>query len=114
MSYKYILITCCTKNEGRNLPSLINSIALQTVKPVLWIITDDGSTDNTPSVIKEAKEKYNWIQSIKSNNNKRDLGLHLAGVMKSGFDYAISYCKEKEIEYDYLGNVDGDLTLEQN
>jgi glycosyltransferase involved in cell wall biosynthesis len=112
MSYKYILLTAC-KNEGGNLPHLIDSVASQTVRPALWVIMDDGSTDNTPQIIKEAKEKNDWIQSIRLNSNKRDLGLHLSCVLKKGFDYAISYCKEKELEYNFFGNVDGDLTLEK-
>ena len=110
--YKYIIRTSC-KDEGKNLPHLIDSIASQTIRPVLWVITDDGSIDNTPTIINEAEEKYDWIKSIRLNSSKRDLGLHYANVMKRGFDYAISYCKEKGLEYNYLGNVDGDLTLEK-
>jgi glycosyltransferase involved in cell wall biosynthesis len=112
MFYKYILVTCC-KDEGGNLSRLIDSISSQTIRPVLWIIMDDGSTDNTPSIIKEAKEKYDWIQSIELKGRKRDLGLHLSGVMKKGFDHAVLYCEERGLEYNFLGNVDGDLTLDK-
>ena len=110
-SRQYIVVTAC-KNEGDNLPNLIQSIASQTLKPVLWIIVDDGSTDNTPEILKEAEEKYSWIQSIRLEESKRDLGLHLAGMVRKGFDFAINYCKKKGIDYGYLANVDGDLTLE--
>lgn len=111
-SNNYILITPC-KNEGGNLPSLINSIAAQTVKPKVWVIVDDGSTDNTQEIIKAVKEKYEWMKSISLDAGVRDIGLHLSSVIKTGFDYAISYCEREKIEYKYVGNVDGDLTLEQ-
>ena len=100
------------KDEEENLPNLIQSVVKQTVKPVLWVIVDDGSTDNTPKIIKNAKEKYSWIQSTRMNEGKRDLGLHLADVMRKGFDFAIEYCIKNGIKYHYLGNVDGDMILE--
>ena len=107
----YVLITS-VKNEGKNLPELIQSIVKQTIKPVLWIIMDDGSTDNTPEILKEVKEKYDWIQDTRLDSEKRDLGLHLSHVIKRGFDFAIEYCMKGGIDYEYLGNVDGDMILE--
>ena len=107
----YVVITP-VKNEGVNLPDLIQSIVSQTLKPVLWVIVDDGSTDNTPEVIREAKKNYGWIESIWVDSAKRELGIHLASIVKEGFDFAIDYCEKEGIDYRYLANVDGDLTLD--
>ncbi len=109
-SRKYIVVTPC-KNEGDNLPDLIESVVAQTIRPVLWVIVDDGSTDDTQNIIGDAMKAHGWIRNIRLDSEARDLGLHLAGVMKNGFDYTISYCRRYGIEYDYLGNLDGDLTL---
>jgi len=109
-SHQYIIITAC-KNEGENLPDLIKSVVTQTLRPKIWVIVDDGSTDDTQEIIENAMKKHDWIKSTRLDNQVRDLGLHLAQVMKIGFDYAISYCHEIGIEYNYLGNLDGDLTL---
>ena len=110
ISRRYIVITPC-KNEGVNLPDLIKSMVAQTVRPVVWVIVDDGSTDDTLNIIESAMKTQDWIQSIRLNNTIRDRGLHLASVMKKGFDHAISYSEKNNLEYDYLGNLDGDLTL---
>lgn len=109
-SRRYIVVTPC-KDEGENLPDLIESMVAQTVRPVVWVIVDDGSTDDTPDIVESAMKTQDWIQSIRLDSTVRDLGLHLAGVMKKGFDHTISYCKENDLEYRYLGNLDGDLTL---
>ena len=107
----YIIITPC-KNEENNLPNLIESIMSQTIRPVLWIIVDDGSNDNTPLILKEASEKTNWMKIIRRDEYfKRDLGLHLADISRIAFDFAIEYCNTNRIEYNYLGNIDADLTL---
>ncbi|MCX9075811.1 MAG: glycosyltransferase family A protein, partial [Candidatus Methanoperedens sp.] len=111
LTKKYILITPC-KNEGKNLPHLINSIAMQTIRPLVWVIIDDGSTDNTPAILKEYIAKFKWIEGISLAESPRDIGFHLAEIMKKGFAHAIDICKEKRLEYNYLGNVDADLTLQ--
>jgi glycosyltransferase involved in cell wall biosynthesis len=107
----YIIATVC-KNEGENLPKLIESIEKQTIEPVLWMIVDDGSTDRTPEIVEEGKMRCNWIKSIRLDGSMRDLGLHYAGLLKKGFSFAIEYCKRNEINYEYLANVDGDFILE--
>lgn len=108
---EYILVTSC-KDEGENLPNLIQSVVEQTFRPVLWVIVDDGSTDNTPEIIREAKGKNGWIQSIRFNEGRRrDIGLHLAKVINKGFNFATEYCMKNGISYEYLGNLDADLIL---
>ena len=107
---KYIMLTPI-KNEEANLPNLIQSIVDQTVKPVLWVLVDDGSTDNAPEIIKKAIKKHKWIQSIRLGESERDLGLHLASVMRDGLDFAIDYCVKNKIDYSYLANLDADLIL---
>ena len=42
----YVVVTPC-KNEEKNLLALASSITNNTIKPSLWIILNDGSTDNT-------------------------------------------------------------------
>lgn len=110
-SRRYIVVTAC-KNEEENLPNLIESMVSQTIISVLWVIVDDGSTDKTPEIIKEAGEKYNWIQSIRFGIDSRDIGLHLSSVLKKGFDFAIKFCMKNGIDYGYLSNIDGDIILE--
>jgi glycosyltransferase involved in cell wall biosynthesis len=106
----YLLVTAC-KNEETNLQSLIDSIASQEIKPQVWVIIDDGSTDNTPVILERNEVKYDWIKVLRLGQAPRDLGLHLSEVLKKGFDYSINYCKLSGLEYNYLGNVDADLTL---
>lgn len=115
MNWQYVLVTAA-KNEGANLHNLIQSVAEQTIKPVLWVIADDGSTDNTPEIINEAKEKYGWIQNMGLNSEAEvwDIGLHLSSVMAKVTEFAIEYCRRNEIKYEYIANVDGDMILEKS
>jgi glycosyltransferase involved in cell wall biosynthesis len=107
----YILVTP-VKNEENYLPKLIKSITNQTIKPKLWVIVDDKSTDQTSDIIRKAKEENNWIQSIQLEESVRDRGIHLAKVIKSGFEFAYKYCENNKIEFNYIGNADADVTFE--
>lgn len=109
----YILVTPC-KNEEESLPKLAESVINQTIRPVLWVIVDDGSTDKTPQIIQKLVSESPWIKTIKLTENPRDLGIHLAHVYRTGFQYAIKYCKSNNLEYEYIGVVDADIILSDN
>ena len=106
----YILVTP-VKNEEKSLYNLIKSVALQSIKPVLWVIVDDGSTDETPIIIKETELKYDWINSIQLDGSIRDLGIHYADICRKGFDFGIRYCNINSIQYEYIGLLDADMVL---
>ena len=108
----YILVTPA-KNEEKNLSNLINSVLELTINPILWVIVDDGSEDNTPDIIRDVKSEHNWIHSIHLEEHQRDTGKHLAYVCNVGFDFAVKYCKNCNIQYEYLGIVDADMILEK-
>lgn len=108
---KYILVTP-VKNEEKNLLRLIQSVTEQTIKPLVWFIMDDGSTDGTPNIVRKAQEEHSWIQSVRLGEQKRDLGKHYAYVCNTGFNHAIKYCEAHNIRYDYTGIVDADMILE--
>lgn len=91
--------------------SLIDSVKVQTIKPIVWFILDDGSTDDTPNILKNCISSCDWIKILHFEEHSRDLGLHLAEIMGKGFDSSIAYCKQKGLEYNYLGNLDGDLSI---
>lgn len=107
---QYILVTPA-KDEGENLPNLIRSVVEQTIKPVLWVIVDDGSTDNSSLIIEDATNSYGWIKSIRLKESPRDLTVHVAYVIKTGLDFAIAYCKEHRILYNYIGFLDADMII---
>jgi glycosyltransferase involved in cell wall biosynthesis len=107
----YVIVTPC-KNEEKNLPKLADSIVNQIIKPKLWGIVDDGSTDKTPEILENLISKHEWIKTIRLNEKPRDMGIHLSQVYRSGFEYVINYCAENEIEYEFIGCVDADINFD--
>ena len=112
MNRRYIVVTPC-RNEEKNLPNLVQSITAQTIRPALWVIVDDGSTDRTGKIIAEVEKKYEWIKRIHLEEHKEYMGTHLAYVCNMGFEFAREYCTEKDIIYEYIALVDADNILEE-
>lgn len=46
----YVLVTAA-RNERKHLERLIQSAAAQTVRPLLWVIVSDASTDGTDEIV---------------------------------------------------------------
>lgn len=108
---KYIIVTP-TKNEEKNLKKLVNIMEKQTMMPSLWVIVDE-SNDNTPNVVREAMGKCKWIEGMFLNRSEGYLGRSYAAACKSGFDFAAEYCKRNKTNYNYIGLVDADATINE-
>ncbi|MDZ7842666.1 MAG: glycosyltransferase family A protein [Gammaproteobacteria bacterium] len=71
---RYLLVTPC-RDEQDYLPITIESVAKQSVLPARWVIVDDGSTDRTPAILKEASERYPFIQVVhRAHGRERAVG----------------------------------------
>ena len=69
-------------NTGKYLSQCLNSILNQTLKEIEIICVDDGSTDNSLSILKKYSEKDNRIKVLKQNNKgggaARNYGISIA------------------------------------
>lgn len=102
---RYAVITPC-RNEAEFLPITIETMVAQTVRPTLWLIVDDGSTDDTPRIIAEASAAHPWIRSIK----RRDRGARaVGGGVVEAFNQGLETINLDD--YDYICKLDADLGL---
>jgi glycosyltransferase involved in cell wall biosynthesis len=106
----YILVTPA-KNEERYLPLVAESIIHQTLKPALWLIVDDGSSDSTPDIIRDLERTYPWIKSVHLPPHPRDLFYHYSYVCREGFNYALSYLRNAQLSFNYVGLIDADTVV---
>lgn len=107
----YIIVTPC-KNEEKSLPGLINSVLNNTIRPNLWVIVDDGSTDSTPHILREFSEKHEWIHIIRGEESVRDLTFHYSKIVDHAIKYAIGYCEANSISCEFISLIDADMLLE--
>jgi len=105
---KYIVITP-VRDEEDNLRFTIESMIRQTLRPMQWVIVNDGSTDRTGSIIDEFAGQHPWIRGVhRTNRGFRKSG---GGVVEA-FDegYRAVSCKD----WEFIVKLDGDLSFETN
>lgn len=70
----YVIISPC-RNEADYMRRTLDSVVNQTVTPSLWLIVDDGSTDDTPRVLAEYAAQHEWIKiATKPDRGHRAVG----------------------------------------
>src|SRR5262245_46206907 len=106
-SRRYALITPC-RDEAAYLPTTIATVAAQSVPPAIWIIVDDGSTDETPQILAQAAQQHPYIQIVRrEDRGGRSVGPGVVEAFYDGLD------RLDLDEYDYVCKLDGDLELPQ-
>ena len=91
---KNYLIMTTARNEEKMLPDLAKDIINQSVKPVIWVIVDDGSDDKTYFIIKGLEKEFSWVKGIRLEPRQKSEYAHerYAEVVRKGFKYAIDLC----------------------
>lgn len=84
----------------------LDSMVAQTVRPDLWVIVDDGSTDQTPQILAEYAAKYDFIKIVpKANRGHRSVG---PGVIEA---FYAGYRAVRPDDFEYICKLDLDLEL---
>lgn len=102
---KYVIISPC-RNEAKFMRQTLDSVVAQTVMPALWVIVDDGSTDESPALLAEYAAKYEFIRIVtRDNRGHRSVGPGVIDAFYAGYEtIGID-------EFDYICKLDLDLEL---
>jgi biofilm PGA synthesis N-glycosyltransferase PgaC len=102
---KCLLITPA-RNEGVHLEKTIVSMVSQTTHPTKWIIVNDGSTDETPSIIDRHAASCDWIERL-------DMPAHRERSFAAKANCFNTACKVAGwLDYDVIGNIDADISFD--
>ena len=104
-SRRYVLISPC-KDEAAYIRYTLDSVARQTVPPALWIIVDDGSTDATPAILAEYRQRLGYLRVIRrESQGGRAVGPGTINTFYAGLETV-------DLDrFDYLCKLDVDLEL---
>lgn len=104
---KFALITPA-RNEVDFIGATIRSVVNQTLRPMRWIIVSDGSTDGTDDVVREFSRSYEWIELLRMPEHRNRQFAAKANCFNAGYRRLV------DVPYDFLGNLDADITFESD
>lgn len=103
--HQYVLISPC-RNEAEYMRTTLNSVVAQSLQPALWVIVDDGSTDETPAILQEYAGRHPWIRIV----TRKDRGHRSVGPGVIDTFYA-GYQTITPSDFEFLCKLDLDLEL---
>jgi glycosyltransferase involved in cell wall biosynthesis len=84
----------------------LESVAAQTVPPTLWVVVDDGSTDETPAILAQYAEKLPYLRVVRrEDRGVRSVGPGVIEAFYAGLDTV------DLDDFDYVCKLDLDLDL---
>lgn len=84
----------------------LDSVVAQSIRPAKWVIVDDGSTDETPTILAEYQAKHDWIHVVtRTDRGHRAVG---PGVIEA---FYAGYAAVNPDDYKFLCKLDLDLRL---
>lgn len=105
MSKRYLLISPC-RNEADFMRQTLDSVIAQSIRPALWVIVDDGSTDATPQILAEYAAQHEWIRVVtRKDRGTRSVGPGVIEAFYAGYETI------NPDEFEYLCKLDLDLRL---
>jgi poly-beta-1,6-N-acetyl-D-glucosamine synthase len=103
---RYVIVTP-VRDEENYIAETIRSVLSQTIRPLEWVIVDDGSKDRTAEIIDRFGEAYSWIKTI--HRNDRGFRKSGGGVIEAFYD---GYQSLSEKDWDFIVKLDGDLSFD--
>lgn len=102
---RYCLITPC-RNEAEFIETTLSTTCAQTALPALWVIVDDGSTDETPEILARYVAEHDFIKVVqREDRGARAVG---PGVVEAFYD---GLSRVDLDQFDYVAKYDGDLEV---
>jgi poly-beta-1,6-N-acetyl-D-glucosamine synthase len=102
---RYVIVSP-VKDEERYIDLILRSVTCQILKPVLWVIVDDGSKDNTMNIVNRYAEAYPFIRLVRNpHSGARQTG---SAVIRA-FNFGCQFIGQTE--HDFIVKLDCDLSF---
>jgi glycosyltransferase involved in cell wall biosynthesis len=102
---RYVLITP-SRNEAHSIEKTLESVVCQTVRPLKWVIVNDGSTDGTAEIVAKYAARHSWIELVNRCVREKRHFAAKVDAFNAGFE------RIKQIQYEIIGNLDADVSLD--
>ena len=104
-SQRYLLISPC-RDEAQYLRRTLDSVSAQSVQPTLWVVVDDGSTDETAAILQDYVTRLPYLRVLRrTDRGRRQVGSGVVDAFYAGLETVLLD------DFDYICKLDMDLQL---
>ena len=104
-SRRYVLISPC-RDEAKYIRRTLDSVAVQSVPPALWVVVDDGSSDGTSTILDDYARRLPYLRVVRrADRGRRQVGPGVIEAFYAGLEQV------RLDEFDYICKLDMDLDL---
>jgi biofilm PGA synthesis N-glycosyltransferase PgaC len=104
-SRRYLLVSPC-RDEAQYLRRTLDSVAAQSVTPTLWVVVDDGSTDETAAILQDYVTRLPYLRVVqRTDRGRRQVGPGVVEAFYAGLETV------RLEDFDYVCKLDMDLEL---
>src|SRR5215510_6563991 len=104
-SRSYLLVSPC-RDEAQYLRRTLDSVASQSIPPALWVVVDDGSSDETPAILAEYAARLPYLRIVRrEDRGRRSVGPGVIEAFYAGLETV------DLSQFDYVCKLDLDLDL---
>src|SRR5579862_4378444 len=73
-SRRYVLVSPC-RDEAEHMRRTLESVIAQSVPPALWVVVDDGSTDETATILESYCARVPYLRVVRrADRGRRNVG----------------------------------------
>jgi glycosyltransferase involved in cell wall biosynthesis len=107
MDSRFVMVTAA-KNEEKYIGNAIASVIRQTIRPAVWYIVDDASTDRTPDIVNDYSKQHEFIRLIRNERkHERNFGAQYDAINGA-------YALLRSTDFEFFAVQDADIAVERN
>lgn len=99
------------KDEESFIPTIARSVLAQTVRPSIWLIVDDGSSDSTYQIARDFSSEKGWITLQRLPPSDRDHDYRFGRLCTLGLQRLMELLNASRTNVEFLIKVDADISL---
>ncbi|UCE92274.1 MAG: glycosyltransferase [Methanobacteriota archaeon] len=107
----YILATPM-KNESEMIDGLVDTVLSQTIRPSLWVVVDDSSSDDSYDKMERVARDHDWVALVSKKASSLDVWLRYGEAVDHGVRKGSEYASKKGVQFTRIGVLDADTVLE--
>jgi biofilm PGA synthesis N-glycosyltransferase PgaC len=106
-----LLLITPARDEAAHLENTIRAVAAQSRTPDLWLIVDDGSSDETPRILERLTAELPFLETMRAPKHAESRGSDGLAIAAEARAFNAALATVDAEEFTHIGKLDADIEL---